>query len=87
MDLLYYHSMNSSSENQQKLEIRIISAKEVRNLRHTVLRPHQPAAELIYPKDDHPMTFHLGGYIDGQQIAIASFLYDAHPDLPDPETQ
>lgn len=71
----------------ERLEIRQLSAAEVRQMRHTVLRPHQPPEKLVYPKDDDPMTFHLGGYIDGQQVGIASFLYDDHPELADPGLQ
>lgn len=79
---LYYHLRM-----RNELEIRLLHAVDVRQMRHTVLRPHQPPEELVYPKDDHPQTFHLGGYIDGQQVGIASFLYDDHPELADPGFQ
>ncbi|MBN4076538.1 GNAT family N-acetyltransferase [Gemmatimonas aurantiaca] len=69
------------------LEIRLLTASDVRQMRHTVLRPHQPPEKLIYPKDDISQTFHLGGYIDGLQVGIASFLYDDHSEIPDPGYQ
>lgn len=69
------------------VEIKQISAADVRPLRHKVLRPHQPPEELVYNKDDHPQSFHLGAFVDGAMIGIASFLYDDHPDIPDPGLQ
>ena len=77
----YYREMKND------LEIRQLSAEQVRQMRHTVLRPHQPPEQLVYPKDDIEQTFHLGAYVDGKQVSIASFLYDDHPELRSPGFQ
>jgi ribosomal protein S18 acetylase RimI-like enzyme len=46
-------------------EIRPIPAEMTHDLRHRVLRPHQPLAEMAYPGDDDPGTFHLGAFPAG----------------------
>ena len=58
-------------------ELRQIPAAETRYLRHVVLRPHQRPEELVYPGDDAPDTVHLGLYVEGQQLGVAS-LYREH---------
>ncbi|MBW2245319.1 MAG: GNAT family N-acetyltransferase [Deltaproteobacteria bacterium] len=44
------------------IEIRSVAAERIRPLRQQVLRPNQPAEELIYPGDDAPGSFHLAAY-------------------------
>jgi GNAT superfamily N-acetyltransferase len=54
------------------VEIRAISAAETRPLRHQVLRPHQPPETLVYPGDDAPDSLHVGAFLDGALVGIAS---------------
>jgi len=61
------------------IEIRPITAEATRPLRGKVLRPHQPAAALIYPGDDDPRAVHVGAFRDGALIGIASFAPEAFP--------
>ena len=68
-------------------QIRKISASETTILRQLILRPHQQIHQCVYPHDDTPETFHLGAYIKERQIGIASFLFDSHPQLPEPDSQ
>jgi len=66
--------MNGIGSGEATGTIRVISAAETRPLRHLVLRPHQRPEELVYPGDDEPDSFHLGGFEpDGTHVAIASF--------------
>lgn len=62
----------------QGIEIRTISAEETRSLRSAILRPQQPAGKSIYPKDDAPDTLHLGAYLDGELVGVAS-VYNEPP--------
>ncbi len=41
-------------------QVCIIAPQQTHVLRHTVLRPHQTLAEMIYDRDEEPGTIHLG---------------------------
>ncbi|MCP3103361.1 GNAT family N-acetyltransferase [Myxococcus sp. K15C18031901] len=60
-------------------DIRRIPAAETRGLRRAVLRPHQPPEAVIYPGDDDPDTLHLGLYVDGRQLGVASLYREPPP--------
>jgi len=60
-------------------EIRRIPAAETRGLRRAVLRPHQPPEAVIYPGDDDPDTLHLGLYVEGRQLGVASLYREPPP--------
>ncbi len=68
-------------------EVCIISADETLALRQAILRPHQKTHECVFTHDTDAESFHLGAFVDKRLIAIASFLKDSHPDLPQPESQ
>lgn len=53
--------------------IRFIKARDTHDLRHRVLRPHQPMEEVDYPNDRNPDSFHLGAFQGGKLVAVASF--------------
>jgi GNAT superfamily N-acetyltransferase len=53
-------------------EIRAISAAEVLQLRHTLLRPDLPADKLVYPGDLDDDAGHYGAFVDGTLVGIAS---------------
>lgn len=59
--------------------IRPITADETHELRHEVLRPHQPINELVYPGDNAPESLHAGAFHDGALVGIASVFRDAPP--------
>lgn len=67
-----------------RLELRAIAATDTRPLRQHVLRPHQAPEALVYPGDDAPDTLHVGAYLDGQQVGVASVLREAPPGESDP---
>ncbi len=61
------------------VEIRPIQAEETRPLRKRVLRPGQCLDELDYPGDDAPDTRHLGAYLQGELVGIASVYREPIP--------
>ncbi|MBA3438948.1 MAG: GNAT family N-acetyltransferase [Pyrinomonadaceae bacterium] len=63
----------------QEIEIREVSAEETRLLRSAILRPQQPNEESIYPKDDAPDTLHLGAYLNGELVGVASVYNEPPP--------
>jgi ribosomal protein S18 acetylase RimI-like enzyme len=64
-------------------DIQRISAADTRQLRHVVLRPHQRPEELVYPGDDAPDTRHLGLYVGGEQLGVASLYREPEPGTKD----
>lgn len=67
-------------------ELRPIPAAETRPLRQRVLRPHQPPEALVYPGDDAAETLHLGAYIGGEQVGVASLFCEAPPGEDEPDS-
>ncbi|MEL7238145.1 MAG: GNAT family N-acetyltransferase, partial [Planctomycetota bacterium] len=62
------------------VETRLIAGSDTHPLRHAILRPAQPLAEMQYPGDDDRTTFHLGAFVDGDLIGIASVYQQPMPD-------
>ena len=61
------------------LEIRPAPLDEVRVLRHLVLRPHQRPEEIVFEHDDDADALHLGAYVGGSLVAVASIARDDTP--------
>jgi GNAT superfamily N-acetyltransferase len=57
-------------------EIRLISAGETVAVRWPVLRPGFPRETAEFPGDTEPPTFHLGVFVEGRLVGVAS-VYDA----------
>lgn len=55
-----------------QFSIRAISAAETRPLRHAILRPHLPFAEMTFDGDDSPDSLHVGAFIGEELVGIAS---------------
>lgn len=62
------------------IEIRSIRADETRFLRHKVLRPSQAPEELIFSGDHSPESLHLGAFLDGELVGVASVCRERCPD-------
>lgn len=62
------------------IEIHTITASQARPIRQRVLRPHQAASELVYPRDDASDSFHLGAYQGEELLAILSMYFMPKPD-------
>lgn len=55
-------------------------------LRHQMLRPHGTLSDCVFKGDDDDLTFHLGAFLDGKLVSVASFYFEnkdifeaAHP--------
>lgn len=56
------------------IETRPIAVAETYDLRHRILRPHQPLSACAFPYDTAPGTLHIGGFLNGQLIGVGSIL-------------
>ncbi|WP_053219911.1 GNAT family N-acetyltransferase [Virgibacillus senegalensis] len=63
------------------LVIKHIKPESTYSLRHTILRPNQSILQCQYPDDFQKDTVHLGAYLDGVLISIASFYPEKHPEF------
>jgi GNAT superfamily N-acetyltransferase len=44
-----------------------------------MLRPHGTLADCVFKGDDDELTFHLGAFIDGKLVSVASFYFENQP--------
>jgi predicted GNAT family N-acyltransferase len=63
-------------------EIVEITASDTHPLRLAVLRQNTPTHEVDWPDDDLPGTTHLGVRLDGELVAISTWVEKRHPDHP-----
>ena len=72
-----------SSTQDSDIAIAQVDAAIVRPLRREILRPGQPAEQLVYPGDDDPGTLHLAASRHGGDewplIGIVSAMPDGYP--------
>jgi predicted GNAT family N-acyltransferase len=66
------------------IEIHPISAPETYQLRHQILRPHQPLSECAYHYDTAPGALHIGCFDNGRLIGVGSILPDPREDALQP---
>ena len=62
------------------MDIREITAADTRPIRQSVLRPTQAAEALVYPGDDAPESLHVGAFVDGALVGIASVYLQSRDD-------
>ena len=43
-----------------------------------------PTESCNFKGDDEDQTFHLGVFIDGQLVSVASMYFEKHPDIEEP---
>jgi predicted GNAT family N-acyltransferase len=60
-----------------------ISATDTYPLRQEVLRKGRPFEECIFDGDEDDQTFHLGAFVEGKLVSVASFYYQRHPAFED----
>ncbi|MBM7691069.1 putative GNAT family N-acyltransferase [Peribacillus deserti] len=65
------------------MEVLRIEAKDTYIIRHNVLRPNQTIDDCKFLNDEENNTFHLGGFIQGELISIASFYKEKNSGFDD----
>ena len=65
------------------LQLRRVSADDILELRARVLRPGRPLDRARYAEDDHPPTFHVGGFLQGTLVGCATLMLQPAPMRPD----
>lgn len=58
-----------------------VHVKDTYPLRHKMLRPHGTLADCIFKGDDDELTFHLGAFLDGKLVSVASFYFENKPEF------
>ncbi|MCX7615114.1 MAG: GNAT family N-acetyltransferase [Clostridiales bacterium] len=58
--------------------VKEIPKEDVLDLRSIVLRNGLSPSECVFPRDELPSTFHLGGFVNGKLICIGSFYEEAN---------
>lgn len=66
------------------MQVLRISALDTINIRREMLRQDFPPEACHYPGDDDELTFHLGGFVDGKLVSIASFYFQKHELIDEP---
>ena len=62
-----------------------ISAQDTYPIRSKMLfRGDNPNESCQFKGDDEDQTFHLGAFIDGQLVSVASMYFEKHPDIEEP---
>ena len=67
---------------REPVDVRPIPSAETAALRGTVLRPGQSPEQLVYAGDDDRATLHLGAFVDGAVVGIASLYREDRADGP-----
>ena len=65
------------------MTITFIEPEETYELRHKILRPHQSLDDCKYPGDHDADTIHLGVFLGGVLVSVASFFKESHPEFSD----
>ena len=62
-----------SKNNVTTLVPRLITAQQTYPVRHAVLRKGKPISSCIFEGDELTSTFHIGGFVNDELVAVASF--------------
>ena len=61
------------------MKVMQISATDTYNIRQKMLRPGRQVNDCIFANDDDDQTIHLGAFIDGKLVSVASFYFNNNP--------
>lgn len=64
-----------------KLEVKQISPRDTYPLRQKILVPGQDFEMCKFEGDEDEQTFHLGAFVEGRLVSVASFFFEKHPDF------
>jgi len=60
--------------------VRFISSRDTLDLRSKILRNGLPLEDCIFPTDEIEGAFHLGCFVDGKLVSVASFFPNHYKD-------
>lgn len=63
------------------MKVQRVKAEQTYNLRHNILRPHQPFEACQYNTDHDDDAFHIGAFNGKGLISVASFYSESHPEF------
>lgn len=58
--------------------VREIESSDTLSIRNQILRPGRPVTDCVFPGDEEDQNFHLGAFVDGKLVSIASFYLENH---------
>ena len=61
------------------MNVRQISANDTYSIRQQMLRPGKDLSECHFKDDEDDNTIHLGAFIDGKLVSVASFYFNNNP--------
>ncbi|EQC46047.1 GNAT family N-acetyltransferase [Bacteriovorax sp. Seq25_V] len=61
------------------MEVKQISARDTYPIRHKILRPGREFETCIFEGDDDEQTIHLGAFVEGRLVSVASLYYEKNP--------
>jgi GNAT superfamily N-acetyltransferase len=65
------------------IAIQPIRAEETRPFRQRILRPHLPPEHSVYPGDDAADSLHVGAFVTGRLVGVATVLHEPRPSSDD----
>lgn len=69
------------------MDILRINPNDTYEIRHLMLRPDGTLSDCKFDGDDDDQTFHLGAFIEGKLVSVASFYFEKHPTITDHQYQ
>jgi ribosomal protein S18 acetylase RimI-like enzyme len=69
------------------LKVKQINANDTHELRHKMLRQGLPIDECVFKGDEDDQSFHLGAFVEGKLVSVASFYFDRNHDFDDEPNQ
>ena len=61
------------------MNVKQISARDTYKIRQKMLRPGRDLNECVFAGDDDDQTIHLGAFIEGKLVSVASFYFCNNP--------
>jgi len=65
------------------VEVRLCPVEEILPLRWEILRPGFPRESAIFAGDEEPGTFHVGAFLRGDLVGVASYYREPLPEKPE----
>ena len=63
------------------MKVSRIDARDTIPIRHQILRQGHPIEDCHFEGDEEEQTFHLGAFVEGKLVSVASFFFEKHPKL------